>query len=65
MMKTNPCKDCDARHFKCHAECEAYTNWAQEKRKESIETSKVKAALDRMYDYGGKWRRCVYIGRRK
>lgn len=65
MMKTNPCKGCGTRHFNCHAECEVYTNWAQEKRKESIETNKAKAALDSMYDYGGKWRRCRYYRKGK
>ena len=27
-----PCKDCEFRHFGCHAECEPYKMWREEKR---------------------------------
>ena len=53
------------RHFGCHATCKAYTEWATWKRQESIHTNKAKSSLNDMYDYGGKWRRCTYIGRTK
>lgn len=35
-----PCYGCDERHYKCHAECEAYKKYAEEKRKENKEKSK-------------------------
>lgn len=61
----SPCKQCEQRSPECHGKCDPYLNWAAWKRKESIQTNKAKAALGKMYDYGGKWRRCVYIGRTK
>lgn len=53
----NPCKDCEFRHPTCHAECEVYKSWAAERRAETIHTNKQKASLDKMFDYGGKWRK--------
>lgn len=35
-----PCYGCDERHYKCHAECEAYKKYAEEKRKENKERAK-------------------------
>ena len=64
-MKTNPCKDCEKRTPTCHGDCAEYLDWKTEKRQETIQTSKAKAALDRMYDYGGKWRRCRYYRKGK
>lgn len=26
-MTNAPCKDCTERHFKCHSQCEKYTEW--------------------------------------
>ena len=27
-----PCKNCEFRHIKCHAECEPYKTWLEEKK---------------------------------
>ena len=35
-----PCYGCEERHYKCHATCEAYKKFAEEKRKENKERSK-------------------------
>lgn len=64
-MKANPCKTCEERTPTCHGECVPYKEWAKEHRQEVIQTNRAKASLGKMYDYGGKWRRCVYLGRRK
>ena len=35
-----PCLNCKDRHYKCHAECDAYKKFAELKRKENKERAK-------------------------
>ncbi len=39
---TCPCKDCEFRHLECHAECEPYKMWREEK-KARVEESLLKS----------------------
>ena len=55
-MTSSPCKFCEYRHFGCHANCEVYTRWAIQVRKETRSTARDKAALSAMWNYG-KWRK--------
>lgn len=49
----SPCKGCENRTPTCHGkECVAYTEWAANRRQETIKTNQSKAALSHMYNYG-------------
>ena len=50
----SPCRDCEFRNTYCHANCEVYKAWAEEKRNERKYTAKENASLNTMWDYGGK-----------
>lgn len=52
---TNPgCKDCEFRHFGCHANCEIYNDWLAQLREEKKATRDTNLALNSMWCYGGK-----------
>ena len=42
---TAPCKDCNDRHTGCHAECEKYKRFAEEREYNRQERGKKNAAL--------------------
>jgi hypothetical protein len=62
-MISSPCKqngqDCPNRHMGCHANCKAYTEYAELKRAETIHTNKVRTALNSMWDYAGRSGRSI------
>ena len=56
----SPCKYCDSRHPGCHGDCEVYKGWAEERRAATLQTKQNNAALNAMFDYGGKWKKGRY-----
>lgn len=44
MMPTNPCKDCEERHLRCHSDCERYKAYREEWERITAEIRKAKKA---------------------
>lgn len=61
----SPCKLCEQHTPDCHGKCDTYLNYTVLQREETIHKNKQLAALGKMYDYGGKWRRYTYTRRKK
>ena len=56
-MARTVCKDCEFRRVGCHAECDIYKKWHEEREREIFETSRTNCALNSMWSYGKNKRR--------
>ena len=46
-----PCKDCEERHTKCHAQCSEYKEWSNSRKEAEIKSRKKQAAEREAIDY--------------
>ena len=46
-----PCKECDKRNAKCHANCNDYAEWREEHEKIKADARKARAAYKDYTDY--------------
>ena len=57
MSNSNPCRDCDKRHVRCHGECPDYDDWnadhqaqlAEERKRKALDQKLIEAEMQRNF----------------